>query len=170
MMDTVNTYTVKHIEKTLGISVSTVRKYALLLESHGYRISRNENNVRILYDADITVFRRIYEESTKGRTLDSIAMELATAQEETDIIKGNPPAPNDAALLRTLIEKVDTLTEKIDVMEASREEERRAFQMALRKYDEKYQEVIAMKEETAAAAEDVKPVKASSKWWQRFKK
>ena len=69
MTDTVNTYTVKHIEKPLGISVSTVRKYALLLESHGYRISRNENNVRILYEADITVFRRLYEESTKGRTL-----------------------------------------------------------------------------------------------------
>jgi glucokinase len=41
-----------------------------------------------------------------------------------------------------LIEKIDTLTEKIDVMEASREEERRAFQMALRKYDEKYQEWV----------------------------
>lgn len=89
MTDTVNTYTVKHIEKTLGISVSTVRKYVLFLESHGYWISRNENN--ILYDADITVFRRLYENSTKGH---AVATELATAQEETDIIKGKPPTPN----------------------------------------------------------------------------
>ena len=89
MTDTVNTYTVKHIEKTLGISVSTVRKYVLLLESHGYRISRNKNN--ILYDADITVFRRLYEDSTKGCTLDSVV------NRTRDCTEGNGHNQRDSA-------------------------------------------------------------------------
>lgn len=153
MSEIIETYSAKHVAMTLGIALSTVRKHCSMLESHGYTMSRNEEDFRIFYEHDIAVLRRLGEESKKGRKLDDIAMELAERQQEKNNIKGNPPTPSDASLIRTLIEKIDILTKMFEASEASREEERRMTQMLLRKLEAKDQEVIEMREEVAAAVE-----------------
>lgn len=153
MTGTVNTYTVKHIANALNISVSTVRKYCLLLESHGYRISRNENNVRIFYDGDIMALQELLTKSIAGQKLDVIAVDIAARSKETESIKGNPPAPNDAQSIRELTNAVERLTTKIETMEKDNEETRRAFKMALRKIEQQATFIIEMKEEVAATKE-----------------
>lgn len=169
MTEHITTYSVKQAAQVVAIGVSTVRKYSLLLESKGYRISRDEQNARIFYDADILALRRLKEGTSGGRILDVVAQEVASAMAETAVIKGSPPAPNDAQAIRELKDTIEILSAKIDAMATEQEETRRAFQMALRKMDERHTEIIEMKakEETAAASE---PVVESKRGWWRFGK
>lgn len=153
MTGTVSTYTVKNVAISLNISVSTVRKYCLLLESHGYRISRNENNVRIFYDGDMMALQELLTKSVAGQKLDVIAVDIAARSQESESIKGNPPTPNDAQAIRALTEAVERLTNKIETLEKENEETRRAFQMALRKIEHQSIAIIEMKEEVAVTKE-----------------
>lgn len=128
-------YTIKHVANTLEVSISTVRKYALLLEEKGFKISRNENNIRLFYDADMMALRELIKRSTNGEKLSDIAKDIAIKQIRIEDENDNPPAPNDAAAIREMTRAIERLTEKVDKLEQENEETRRAFMMALRKIE-----------------------------------
>lgn len=130
-----STYKVKSASTSLGISVSTVRKYCLILEEKGFKISRDENNVRIFYDADITALQEMLSRSESGAKLEVIAEDIAKKQVKVEEVKGNPPAQNDAMAIRDLTSAIEKLTDKVEDLERENEETRRAFMMALRKIE-----------------------------------
>ncbi|MFN4173530.1 MAG: MerR family transcriptional regulator [Parachlamydiaceae bacterium] len=69
-----NVYFTKEVADKLGVGTSTVRKYSLLLEEHGYEIDRNDKDQRAFYDADIALMQRIIDlVQSKGMTLSSAA-------------------------------------------------------------------------------------------------
>lgn len=137
------TYTIKHVSDMLEISISTVRKYCILLEGHSYRISRNENNVRLFYDVDILALRELSKRSANGEKLSDIAKDIAIKQIRVEDEKDHSPAPNDATAIREMTLAIEKLTEKVDKLEQENEETRRAFMMALRKMETLAAEPIA---------------------------
>lgn len=174
MSEMMETFSVKYVSTTLGIVESTVRKHCNILEGYGYVISRNENNARIFYNHDIASLRKLLEESSKGRKLDDIAMEIAGRQVEHEKIKGNPPAPSDAALIRTLINKVEQLTIEVKELREENEDGRRLLQMNLHKIEQKLElsepvvEVEEVKEEVATTVEEVKEEKTKKGLFARI--
>lgn len=60
--------------KVLGLGVSTLRNYAVVLESKGYHFERGANNGRIFRDKDISQIKEMVERMTEdGLTLDQAA-------------------------------------------------------------------------------------------------
>ncbi|MCJ7842179.1 hypothetical protein MUB24_14965 [Lederbergia sp. NSJ-179] len=120
--------------KRLGIGVSTLRKYAALLEAKGYTFERGANNGRIFEEKDLTlletILRRMEEEG--------IAVEAAIA---TVVDKPSQAAPTPSVqptdlnnfiaqikeletqqaslteMNRHLVKQVEILTEKIEERE-----------------------------------------------------
>jgi DNA-binding transcriptional MerR regulator len=52
-------YWTKDVADDLGMAVTTVRKYASLMEENGYTILRNEHNQRAFLERDILIMKRI---------------------------------------------------------------------------------------------------------------
>nr|WP_263326860.1 helix-turn-helix domain-containing protein [Neobacillus sp. Marseille-Q6967] len=54
-------YSPSHLQELLGIDSSTLRKYAILLEGHGYHIHRNNRGHRSYVDKDVDTIRKLIE-------------------------------------------------------------------------------------------------------------
>ncbi|MBS4178629.1 hypothetical protein [Lederbergia citrea] len=66
--------------KSLGIGVSTLRKYAAILEARGYGFERGTNNGRIFRQDDLTLLSQMIEKITKdGITVEQAAEEASEA-------------------------------------------------------------------------------------------
>lgn len=64
--------------KELGIGVSTLRNYAVVLEGKGYKFDRGPNNGRIFRSDDINVLKNMMENiSQKGMTIEQAAASAA---------------------------------------------------------------------------------------------
>ncbi|MDA2384618.1 hypothetical protein PDN41_23235 [Bacillus cereus] len=53
------TYWGSEVAKNLGIGLSTLRKYCLVLEEAGYPFERGNNNSRIFYHKDVATIERL---------------------------------------------------------------------------------------------------------------
>ncbi|MBS4205318.1 hypothetical protein [Lederbergia citrea] len=72
--------------KSLGIGVSIIGKYAVILEARGYGIERGTNNSRIFRQNDLTLLSQMIEKITKdGITIEQAPEEAA----ETTLIEMN---------------------------------------------------------------------------------
>lgn len=70
-------YSSSDVSKNLGIQESTIRKYALLLEEHGYKWYKNEHGTRGFFDKDLIVLRKLIElKSGPDMTLKSACIAL----------------------------------------------------------------------------------------------
>lgn len=54
------TYTGREVAELLGIGVSTLRKWSMLLEQHGYRFLRDNQNRREYRQIDVVALQRFY--------------------------------------------------------------------------------------------------------------
>jgi DNA-binding transcriptional MerR regulator len=70
-------YFSSEVAKSLEIGASTLRKYALALEEHGYRFDRGINNSRVFYQKDILVIQRLISAITKQNMSLEQAIKLA---------------------------------------------------------------------------------------------
>lgn len=156
-------YTTKEVAENIGISPSTLRKYCLLIEAAGYKVPRNERNDRMFYDSDVLAIRSLRKLVDDGTPVEKAAKEVSVKLSNREEVKGNPPAPNDAQVIKELSDKIDKLAEVILKMTEEQEKERLAFRSALRMI-EKQQEVI----------EEIKtpnPIEEKQTLWNRlFKK
>ncbi|WP_284035433.1 MerR family transcriptional regulator [Neobacillus sp. 114] len=67
-------YSPSDVQKMLGIDGSTLRKYATLLEDHGYHVQRNNRGHRVYFDKDVHTFRKLMEFSRhEGMTIERSA-------------------------------------------------------------------------------------------------
>lgn len=72
-------YSPSHVQELLGIDSNTLRKYATLLEGHGYPIHRNSRGHRGYFEKDITTIRKFIDLSIQeGMTLELSAQAIMT--------------------------------------------------------------------------------------------
>lgn len=78
-------YSPKYVQDLLGIDSSTLRKYATLLEGHGYPIHRNTKGHRGYFDKDVNTLRQLIEFSKQdGVPLEQAAISVMTIVSEKD--------------------------------------------------------------------------------------
>lgn len=78
-------YSPKNVQDLLGIDSSTLRKYAILLEGHGYPIHRNTKGHRGYFDKDVNTLRKLIEFSKQdGVPLEQAAISVMTIVSEKD--------------------------------------------------------------------------------------
>ncbi len=72
-------YSPSHVQELLGIDSNTLRKYATLLERHGYPIHRNSRGHRSYFEKDINTLRKFIDfSSQEGMTLELSAQAIMT--------------------------------------------------------------------------------------------
>jgi DNA-binding transcriptional MerR regulator len=97
------TYSPSHVQELLGIDSHTLRKYATLLEGHGYQIHRNHRGHRGYFDKDVTTLSKLIEISKQeGMTLELSAQAVmswnseeneSVIRTEEETLQTNPPDP-----------------------------------------------------------------------------
>lgn len=120
--------------KLLNLGVSTLRKYAALVEAKGYEFERGTNNGRIFRENDLTLIAKMIEAMAKeGVTIEQAA---ETAVQSTPQVKKQKIEPNIelhafieqmkeleaqqaslTAMNKELVKQVENLTEKIEERE-----------------------------------------------------
>ncbi|MED1780634.1 hypothetical protein P4V43_02210 [Brevibacillus fortis] len=114
------TYSGRDVAGLLGIGASTLRKWSMLLEQHGYWFLRDSQNRREYRQVDITCLQRFYS-LTKDQLIpqDEAARMVATqsspepARKETAVAVAFPPVSSHLALNHSAIEELD---EKLHVL------------------------------------------------------
>ncbi|MFS0777507.1 MerR family transcriptional regulator [Neobacillus sp. 3P2-tot-E-2] len=72
-------YSPSHVQELLGIDSNTLRKYATLLEGHGYPIHRNSRGHRSYFEKDINTLRKFIDfGKQEGLTLELSAQAVIT--------------------------------------------------------------------------------------------
>ncbi|SMQ73528.1 MerR HTH family regulatory protein [Bacillus sp. OV166] len=72
-------YSPSNVQELLGIDGNTLRKYATLLEGHGYQVQRNNRGHRTYFEKDVLTFRKLIEFSMQeGMTMDHSAEAVMT--------------------------------------------------------------------------------------------
>jgi DNA-binding transcriptional MerR regulator len=97
------TYSPSHVQELLGIDSHTLRKYATLLEGHGYQIHRNHRGHRGYFDKDVTTLSKLIEISKQeDMTLELSAQAVmswnseeneSVIRTEEETLQTNPPDP-----------------------------------------------------------------------------
>lgn len=87
-------YSPGDISALLKIQESTLRKYCLLLEEHGYEFSKNARGQRYYYDKDVITLRKFMTHKDNGMTLSESAEGVVmwskgSDQEETSVTLTN---------------------------------------------------------------------------------
>ena len=78
-------YSPSYVQDLLGIDSSTLRKYATLLEGHGYPIHRNSKGHRGYFDKDVSTLRQLIVLSKQeGVPLEKAAISVMTIVSEKD--------------------------------------------------------------------------------------
>src|SRR5206468_11721407 len=76
-------YSPSYVQELLGIDSSTLRKYATLLEGHGYPIHRNMKGHRGYFDHDVNTLRKLIKFNKQdGMPLERAALSVMTSVSE----------------------------------------------------------------------------------------
>lgn len=79
MDNTERAYTTKEVSTTLNVVDSTIRKWCLAMEKHGYTFMKNENNQRLFLEKDLVALRH-YQTMVKENnfSMDNAGMVIAS--------------------------------------------------------------------------------------------
>ncbi|MDR7079258.1 DNA-binding transcriptional MerR regulator [Neobacillus niacini] len=100
-------YSPSNVQELLGIDSSTLRKYATLLEGHGYHIHRNNRGHRGYVEKDVNTLRKLIELSKQeGMTADRSVEAVLTRDFEEQ------KAVNDVKTITTQQKTNDRLIEQ----------------------------------------------------------
>jgi hypothetical protein len=118
------TYSSRELAGSLGIGGSTLRKWCMLLEQHGYRFLRDSQNRREFRQTDVTALR-MFQELTKEQLLplEEAAVLIVNRmgqpeQTETRLAAAASLAPRTAPGYDLLEEKINALAQHVKKQEA----------------------------------------------------
>ncbi|MED4003607.1 MerR family transcriptional regulator [Priestia aryabhattai] len=79
MDNTERAYTTKEVSTTLNVVDSTIRKWCLAMEKHGYTFTKNEHNQRLFLEKDLVALRH-YQTMVKENnfSMDNAGMVIAS--------------------------------------------------------------------------------------------
>ena len=167
------TYRTAQVAAIIGVSASSMRKYAFTIEKHGGNVQKDDKGDRIYSITDVNAFKRLRQLIAGGMTLDNAAVQAALlmqGEQEAREQAGHTLAATDGALLREALDEIKALRAEVSELRAEvgteRIKERQTFMLALNEIKAAQAATIEAKEETAAAVEEVK----TGGWWKRFRK
>ncbi|MDQ0201169.1 MerR family transcriptional regulator [Neobacillus ginsengisoli] len=178
-------YSPSDVQNLLGIDSSTLRKYATLLERHGYHVHRNNRGHRGYYDKDLITLRKLIEFSkqedmTMERSVEAV---MTWYSEEENTVTVTEVLPVQTTNNRDFEQDTihDKLLERIEHLEqinldlinhlkekAVREAKQEEMMNQILKYVERMEQLerckmieIETRNQTAAATQ--------KKWWKWWK-
>lgn len=163
-------YSPTDIQELLGIDSSTLRKYAILLEKHGYHFLKNDRRHRGYFDKDIITLRKLLEFSKQpDMTLERSAKAVMTWVSEEDITVTVPtevPLQPTDERYNDMVERLIRLEEHNKRQEAFNQEllhqlqkQQQYIQESLERRDKTLMETVREMQETkrlTAATEEKK--------------
>lgn len=97
----------------LGLGVSTLRNYAVVLESKGYYFERGPNNGRIFREKDISQIQEMIERMARdGMTVDQAAEITAGQSGKIEVLVATPEEQGAKLNIDKLCEKITLLEEQ----------------------------------------------------------
>lgn len=178
-------YSPSDVQKLLGLDSSTLRKYAALLEEHGYHVDRNTRGHRVYLDKDVNTLRKLMEYNKQnGMTMDRSVEEVMTWLSEeykTDTVTEISPldSVNNQEIIQycnhdELLERIEHLEQiNVDLIKLLKEKAVREAYL-----EEKINQVLKYIErmeqmgmERMIVEETKKQIAASQqkKWWKWWK-
>ncbi len=179
-------YSPSDVQKLFEIDASTLRKYATLLEGHGYHVHRNNRGHRVYYEKDVHTFRKLMEFSKhEGMTMEQSAeavLKLVSEKNITGSFSEEEPIQNTSDQVvehncnhEELMERIEHLEQiNLDLIKLLKEKAvREAFQ------EEKINQIFRHVERiTQLEAERIKGIEEETrmqiaaanqkKWWNWF--
>lgn len=177
-------YSPHEIAELLGVKDSTLRKYSILLEEHGYEFQRNNQKQRWYNDQDVIALRKLVTLKENGdMSLKECAEAVCLWVKGKDVTQGSTVMHNDEQRdvqrgsnqgadteeLRELKELVHKQNELMKHLMQRLDEEKKARQDMERKILEKLEEIEEEKQPKIDQPE--KEVAASEEklsWWQKL--
>lgn len=166
---TENTYWSRQIADLIGIGDSTLRKWCRILESHGYRFLRDENERRAFIDHD-AVALRYFKELTqdKGVSLDIAAKSIVErfGQEAIHTMSLSAMPENDryTSDMQRLFEHIQNQEDFNSKLLEELTAQRRYIEESIQRRDDvlmqTIREMLETKKQLAAA---------QKKWWMFWK-
>lgn len=124
-------YTTKEVSKTIGVVDSTIRKWCLSMEKHGYTFTKNEHNQRLFLERDLVALRH-YQTLVKENnfSMDNAGMVIASRFSEAfsnrtgsvPVVKENEEERDSARPGIRSEEKLDKLLEYVEKQEEFNQE------------------------------------------------
>jgi DNA-binding transcriptional MerR regulator len=182
------TYSPSHVQELLGIDSHTLRKYATLLEGHGYQIHRNHRGHRGYFDKDVTTLSKLIEISKQeGMTLELSAQAVmswnseeneSVIRTEEETLQTNPPDPEiiQNNNLGELLERIEHLEQiNMDLIKHLKEKAVREAYLEdkinkIVKYVERSEQLL--EERSKMMLEETRQQIAAAhqkKWWKWWK-
>jgi DNA-binding transcriptional MerR regulator len=182
------TYSPSHVQELLGIDSHTLRKYATLLEGHGYQIHRNHRGHRGYFDKDVTTLSKLIEISKQeGMTLELSAQAVmswnseeneSVIRTEEETLQTNPPDPEiiQNNNLGELLERIEHLEQiNMDLIKHLKEKAVREAYLEdkinkIVKYVERSEQLL--EERSKMMLEETRQQIATAhqkKWWKWWK-
>lgn len=179
-------YSPSDVQKLFEIDASTLRKYATLLEGHGYHVQRNNRGHRVYFEKDVHTFRKLMEFSKHaGMTMEQSAeavLKLVSEKNNTGSFSEEKPIQNTSDQVvehncnnEELMERIEHLEQiNLDLIKLLKEKAvREAFQ------EEKINQILRHVERiTQLEAERIRGIEEETrmqiaaanqkKWWNWF--
>lgn len=163
-------YTSKDVATLLNIQESTLRKYCIMLEEHGYHFHKNEHGHRGFLDNDVITLRKLIEiKSHPDMTLKQACNAIMTWVKEKDMsgVDTNVITENEQHDGRydELKEMIHQQNQMLKQMAIKMDEQQRYIDERLEKRDQQFMNAIReMQEEKRVLLEIAAATK--KKWWQ----
>lgn len=159
------------VAKLIDIQESTLRKYCLILQEHGYEFLKNEHGHRAFFDADIIALRKfITFKNDADMTLNDAAKSVVAWKNESDVSGG---VTQDMSY----IARYDDLVEEFKNFKKDQEDFNKQLLTQLDKQNEYINKRLDHRDRVLMETLD-KTLNSSKelsepdnkKWWQIFKK
>lgn len=180
-------YSPSHVQDLLGIDSNTLRKYATLLEGHGYPIHRNSRGHRGYFEKDINTLRKFIDLSNQeGMTLELSAQAIMTwisennktntVTEVNQILSAQDKRTSVSGDFDELIERIENLERiNMDLIKLLKEKAVREAYLEdkmnqILKYVERTEQLL--EERSQVMLEETRKQIAAAqqrKWWQWWK-
>ncbi|CRH66890.1 Uncharacterised protein [Chlamydia trachomatis] len=107
----------KEASVSLGIGDSTLRKWCLAIENHGYNFPRTDNNRRVFFDKDMVILRQLRQlVQVQNLSLENASVIIVTKVNEEASVEKN--TNNAVPTLRYSDEVIQKLLDHIERQEA----------------------------------------------------
>ncbi|MGG4156889.1 MULTISPECIES: MerR family transcriptional regulator [Bacteria] len=167
----------KEASVSLGIGDSTLRKWCLAIEHHGYNFPRTDNNRRVFFDKDMVILRQLRQlVQVQNLSLENASLIVVTklneeASEEKNTEIAVPSNRYDEEVIQELLDHIER-QEKFNKKLLQRlDEQQKYIEERLEKREQLIKENIKESQETKKllleAKEEKKQRKGFMKWFSK---
>lgn len=167
-------YISKDVAMMLKIQESTLRKYCIMLEEHGYKFHKNEHGHRGFLDNDVITLRKLIEiKSHPDMTLKQACNAIMTwvkekdmSEVDTNVITENEQHDERYSELKEMIQQQNELLKK---MAKKLDDQQRYIDEKLEKRDQQLMGAIREMQEEERVLLETASASQEKKWYKFWK-